>query len=61
MRKRNTTRNGGVYISMSHLGPEFVAGKFKGMVKRCADRGFDFSGGRVEVVPRAHYREDFPE
>ncbi|HKK85191.1 MAG TPA: FAD-binding protein [Roseovarius sp.] len=55
MRKRNTTENGGVYISMSHLGPEFVAEKFKGMVKRCADCGFDLAGGKVEVVPTAHY------
>ncbi len=55
MRKSNTTENGGVYISMSHLGPEFVAEKFKGMVKRCADCGFDLAGGKVEVVPTAHY------
>ena len=40
---------------MSHLGPENVAQKFKGMVKRCADCGFDLAGGQVEVVPTAHY------
>ena len=51
----HTTPNGGLYISMSHLGPESVRGKFKGMVKRCADCGFDLAGGRVEVVPTAHY------
>lgn len=55
MRKGNTTPNGGVYIAMSHLGPELVRKKFKGMVKRCADCGFDLAGGRVEVVPTAHY------
>ena len=55
MRTGNTTPHGGVYISMSHLGPEFVREKFKGMVKRCADCGFDLAGGRVEVVPTAHY------
>ena len=55
MRKSNTTENGGVYISMSHLGPDFVASKFKGMVKRCADCGFDLAAGKVEVVPTAHY------
>ena len=27
--------------------------KFKGMVKRCADSGFDLAGGLVEVVPTA--------
>ena len=55
MRKSNVTPNGGVYISMAHLGPEIVAEKFKGMVKRCADCGFDLAGGLVEVVPTAHY------
>ena len=29
--------------------------KFAGMVKRCADCGFDLAGGLVEVVPTAHY------
>ncbi len=55
MRGGRTTPNGGVYISMSHLGPSLVAEKFKGMVKRCADCGFDLAGGLVEVVPTAHY------
>ena len=55
MRKGNTTPNGGVYIAMSHLGEENVKKKFKGMVKRCADCGFDLAGGLVEVVPTAHY------
>ena len=55
MRAGNTTPNGGIFIQMSHLGPEKVASKFKGMVERCADCGFDLAGGRVEVVPTAHY------
>jgi len=55
MRAGRTTPNGGVYISMSHLGSALVAKKFPGMVKRCADCGFDLAGGRVEVVPTAHY------
>ena len=55
MRKGNTTPNGGVYISMGHLGPDSVRERFKGMVKRCADCGFDLAAGRVEVVPTAHY------
>ena len=55
MRKGNTTPNRGVYIEMKHLGVEDVRVKFKGMVKRCADCGFDLAGGRVEVVPTAHY------
>ncbi len=55
MRKNNNPDQEGVFISMSHLGPEWVAQKFKGMVKRCADSGFDLAGGKVEVVPTAHY------
>ncbi len=55
MRDGHTTPNGGVYIRMSHLGPEDVARRFAGMVKRCADCGFDLAGGLVEVVPTAHY------
>jgi len=55
MRAGRTTRNGGVYISMSHLGPDNVRRQFKGMVERCADCGFDLAAGKVEVVPTAHY------
>jgi fumarate reductase flavoprotein subunit len=55
MRKGNTTPHGGLYIAMAHLGPENVRRQFKGMVERCADCGFDLAGGRVEVVPTAHY------
>jgi fumarate reductase flavoprotein subunit len=55
MRAGRTTPNGGVYISMAHLGPDNVRRQFKGMVERCADCGFDLAGGRVEVVPTAHY------
>jgi fumarate reductase flavoprotein subunit len=50
-----TTKNGGLHISMGHLGPANVAKQFKGMVERCADCGFDLAGGLVEVVPTAHY------
>jgi fumarate reductase flavoprotein subunit len=55
MKAGRTTPNGGVYIKMSHLGPERVAKEFKGMVDRCRDCGFDLAGGLVEVVPTAHY------
>jgi fumarate reductase flavoprotein subunit len=51
----NVTPMGGVYIQMSHLGADAVGRQFKGMVERCADCGFDLAGGRVEVVPTAHY------
>ena len=55
MREGRTSPNGGVYIQMSHLGPDKVRQQFKGMVERCADCGFDLAGGLVEVVPTAHY------
>jgi fumarate reductase flavoprotein subunit len=55
MRAGRTSPNGGVYIQMSHLGPGKVRRQFKGMVERCGDCGFDLAGGRVEVVPTAHY------
>ncbi|MFK7870558.1 MAG: L-aspartate oxidase [Roseobacter sp.] len=55
MRKMNDPGQKGMYISMAHLGPDNVRKKFKGMVKRCEDSGFDLASGLVEVVPTAHY------
>ncbi len=55
MRRGKTSPHGGVYLKMAHLGPDNVAERFPGMVRRCADCGFDLAGGRVEVVPTAHY------
>jgi fumarate reductase flavoprotein subunit len=55
MRAGRVSPNGGLYIKMSHLGPERVRKEFKGMVERCEDCGFDLAGGLVEVVPTAHY------
>ena len=55
MRAGRTSPAGGVYLQMSHLGADSVRRQFKGMVERCADCGFDLAGGRVEVVPTAHY------
>jgi fumarate reductase flavoprotein subunit len=55
IRKGFATPHGGVWISMGHLGPANVRREFKGMVERCADCGFDLAGGKVEVVPTAHY------
>jgi fumarate reductase flavoprotein subunit len=55
IRKGHASPNGGVWISMGHLGPDNVRREFKGMVERCADCGFDLAAGRVEVIPTAHY------
>lgn len=51
----NASPNGGVYLYMRHLGPDKVREQFRGMVKRCADCGFDLAEERVEVIPTAHY------
>ncbi|MCA3350440.1 MAG: FAD-binding protein [Roseomonas sp.] len=51
----NVNDQGGLWIEMGHLGPDRVRREFKGMVERCADMGFDLAGGRVPVVPTAHY------
>jgi succinate dehydrogenase flavoprotein subunit len=55
MKAGRTSPNGGLFITMQHLDRDFVRKEFKGMVERCADCGFDLAGGRVEVVPTAHY------
>ena len=55
MRRGHASPNGGVFIAMGHLEPDNVRREFKGMVERCADCGFDLAGGRVEVIPTAHY------
>ena len=55
IRSGRATPNGGVYIQMSHLGPDNVRKLFKGMVERCADSGFNLAEELVEVVPTAHY------
>ena len=55
IRKGHASPNGGVWISMGHLGPDNVRREFKGMVERCTDCGFDLAAGRVEVIPTAHY------
>ncbi len=55
MRAGATGPNGGVFLSMKHLPADEVASRFKGMVQRCADVGFDLISGLVEVTPTAHY------
>ncbi len=55
MRCGDSGPNGGVFLSMRHLPPDEVRTRFKGMVQRCADVGFDLVSGLVEVTPTAHY------
>lgn len=49
------TPDGGLLIRMGHLGGDQVRRQFKGMVKRCADIGYDLAEGDVPVLPTAHY------
>jgi succinate dehydrogenase/fumarate reductase flavoprotein subunit len=46
---------GGVFLDASHLGADFVAKTFPGMVRRCAEVGYDLTREPVEVVPTAHF------
>ncbi|MBX5489525.1 MAG: FAD-binding protein [Chloroflexi bacterium] len=49
------TPAGGVLLDVSHLGAEFVRRSFPGMVRRCAEVGYDLTRGPVEVTPTAHF------
>jgi succinate dehydrogenase/fumarate reductase flavoprotein subunit len=49
------TRNGGVWIDVSHLGVEVVERNFRGMVRRCRDFGRDLAREPVEVGPTTHF------
>lgn len=49
------TENGGIYIVMSHLGPEFVEKKFPGMCDRVKDIGRDLAREPVEISPTSHF------
>ena len=45
------SRNGGVWLDVSHLGAEMVERSFRGMVRRCRDFGLD-SGSRARSCCR---------
>ena len=49
------TKDGGVWIDVSHLGAEFVEKNFTGMRDRCLRIGYDLARERVEVCPTAHF------
>jgi succinate dehydrogenase / fumarate reductase flavoprotein subunit/fumarate reductase flavoprotein subunit len=49
------SKDGGVYIDVSHLGAEFVEKNFVGMRDRCLRIGFDLAREKVEVAPTAHF------
>lgn len=49
------TSGGGVWLDASHLGAEFVARTFPGMVERMALIGKDLTREPIEVTPTAHF------
>jgi L-aspartate oxidase len=44
-----------VFLDATHLGAEFLARRFPGIVRACRDAGFDLTRRPVPVVPAAHY------
>ncbi len=42
-------------LDISHKNPEWIRGRFPGLVQRCLEYGFDLTAGPVPVVPAAHY------
>ena len=44
-----------VYLSMQHLDPAWVRGRFPTIAAACREAGFDLASDRVPVGPAAHY------
>lgn len=44
-----------VYLTMTHLDPEFVHRRFPTIAHACREAGFDLATDRVPVSPAAHY------
>jgi L-aspartate oxidase len=44
-----------VFLSLSHLDPEFVRRRFPTIARACREAGFDLATDRVPVSPAAHY------
>jgi L-aspartate oxidase len=49
------TQHPNVYLDLSHLGADFIRGRFPGMVRSCAEFGIDITCERIPVRPGAHY------
>lgn len=53
---REVARTGApVYLTMAHLDPEFVRGRFPTIARACAQAGLDLAVDRIPVSPAAHY------
>ena len=44
-----------VYLTMAHLDPEFVRGRFPMIAQACLDAGLDLTRDAVPISPAAHY------
>lgn len=55
IRSGRATPGGGVWLDASHLGADFVARSFPGMVERMALLGKDLTREPIEVTPTAHF------
>ncbi len=49
------TRQGGIYLDLSHLDPKLVRERFPHIGKVCADFGLDITTDMIPVRPGAHY------
>lgn len=45
-----------VFIDLTHLEPDFIAGHFPTILSRCRELGIDISRQSIPVVPAAHYQ-----
>ena len=53
---REVERTGApVYLTMAHLDPEFVRGRFPTIAQACAQAGLDLARDRIPISPAAHY------
>jgi L-aspartate oxidase len=46
---------GPVYLSLAHLDPDYVRGRFPTIAAMCAQAGLDLARDRIPVGPAAHY------
>ena len=44
-----------VYLSLAHLPPDFVRGRFPELTRVCREAGFDLAVDRIPIAPAAHY------
>ena len=53
---REVQRTGApVFLTMAHLDPEYVRGRFPTITQACRRAGFDLATDRIPVSPAAHY------